>query len=107
MRIPVKVRPDISRHLAGNHDISIKKLEISGETKINIPNVAPPEDADSTVCGQRFIMHTPVQADEIKCIAQLFEPTKNKWIKKAHLEIRSEEHTSELQSRGHLVCRRL
>src|SRR5690625_5745663 len=32
---------------------------------------------------------------------------KAQWLTLAHLEERSEEHTSELQSRGHLVCRLL
>src|SRR5690625_6262290 len=36
--------------------------------------------------------------------AARFQPA---WAAKAHLLARSEEHTSELQSRGHLVCRLL
>src|SRR5207253_10485886 len=36
-----------------------------------------------------------------------FLPIKNSWIWQIPISNRSEEHTSELQSRGHLVCRLL
>src|SRR5690625_6192776 len=37
----------------------------------------------------------------------VFSPATQKGFKQFHEQVRSEEHTSELQSRGHLVCRLL
>src|SRR5690625_5714181 len=39
------------------------------------------------------------------CLVRLIDCSK--WLVQLMLTIRSEEHTSELQSRGHLVCRLL
>src|SRR5690625_5344277 len=40
-------------------------------------------------------------------IEQLHEEQRQRVVESEHTEQRSEEHTSELQSRGHLVCRHL
>src|SRR5690554_7087295 len=59
----------------------------------SIRHVSPPSISQSSQLGQA-LKHQPHLVD-------LFEQHKN------HKTLRSEEHTSELQSRPHLVCRLL
>src|SRR5690625_5479331 len=71
-----------------------------------------PRDWSSDVCSSdleprvelaRF--ETRMERDQ-HLLAQAY-PDEARWLTTPQGELRSEEHTSELQSRGHLVCRLL
>src|SRR3989442_8395454 len=57
------------------------------------------------VDGAHAYAHFPFTRDELEC--DYYGTSLHKWLLAPHGTGRSEEHTSELQSRPHLVCRLL
>src|SRR5690625_2855147 len=85
----------------------------SNTSSIPITEIAAALDKPERVIGIHFFNPAPLMAlVEIIPAVQTSEEVKNKVVKiisdwKKVGVVRSEEHTSELQSRGHLVCRLL
>src|SRR5437870_10354421 len=69
-----------------------------------------PRDWSSDVCSSDLYSDSAA-IDAYAAIANvpraLAQKTRDEFYPKESLQLRSEEHTSELQSRGHLVCRLL
>src|SRR5690625_6725834 len=74
---------------------AIARAHLAGGTK-GAPDYSLPELAD--LAGGNWLVLTGCRKAAVR---RALEPSPG------HFDLRSEEHTSELQSRGHLVCRLL
>src|SRR3546814_9729910 len=63
-------------------DLSLPKAEI------DIADVASSENAGGSVCRERLVVHSPVQADEIEGVAQRLQRAKDEGIEESNLDIR-------------------
>src|SRR5690625_6740095 len=70
------------------------------------PAADDPLSADPVVAGQLSMIESRVPT-ELPPLHMLIESLRLNGFDLGRLRLRSEEHTSELQSRGHLVCRLL
>src|SRR5690625_5945037 len=72
---------------------------------------APPAvTAARSVTRNLFILYYPLKLADLAFSAASAERAQSAWsfrVSSRQSSLRSEEHTSELQSRGHLVCRLL
>src|SRR3984893_165884 len=95
-----RVREQVDEHLRNLHSVRLDGPQIAVWPQNDRDAMLPPLQAREL---QR-IGHDRVEVDQL---ALRLAPT-NKFANSAkHFGHRSEEHTSELQSRGHLVCRLL
>src|SRR3546814_11079063 len=63
-------------------DLSLPKAEI------DIADVASSENAGGSVCRERLVVHSPVQADEVEGVAQRLQRAKDEGIEESNLDIR-------------------
>src|SRR5690625_6500734 len=90
-------------------DFLARHLGVTGGAAIEKPNRRPAHKASSPVAGVRVLpipaslMKSPHDTSAARFGHQGSLPANSNWRQAS----RSEEHTSELQSRGHLVCRLL
>src|SRR3546814_8219358 len=68
--IAVEIRPDVGRSLTCDHDVRIDELHSLPKAEIDIADVASSENAGGSVCRERLVVHSPVQADEVEGVAQ-------------------------------------
>src|SRR5690625_6068557 len=81
------------------HELELSDRVLQGDLlRFNVPN----EDWSPVDMNDYFYDENQVDVDE-----SLYEKWLGRPTLKTEEDIRSEEHTSELQSRGHLVCRLL
>src|SRR5207253_10085124 len=64
----------------------------------------PARRADRTICLRGWMHGARRRGGGLECASCDLEPSRHS---RGRPRLRSEEHTSELQSRGHLVCRLL
>src|SRR5690625_4741809 len=100
-RIEPKINPR-KKHQVHNH-VDIKFWPTKGDNTIHFSWPNPYQVAIETFsCGLPNAFAVQMKGAHIHI--NLDHLSAEKWVEYAH---RSEEHTSELQSRGHLVCRLL
>src|SRR3546814_128884 len=84
----VESRPDVGRSLTCDHDVRIDELHSLPKAEIDIADVASSENAGGSVCRERLVVHSPVQADEVEGVAQRLQRAKDEGIEESNLDIR-------------------
>src|SRR5690625_5892215 len=80
---------DLLLHLINQYEIDIYDIPVAEMTKQYMHYIQTMEELELNIASEYLVMAATLLAI------------------KSHMLLRSEEHTSELQSRGHLVCRLL
>src|SRR3546814_2827684 len=86
--IPGEIRPDVGRSLTCDHVVRNDELHSLPKAEIDIADVASSENAGGSVCRERLVVHSPVQADEVEGVAQRLQRAKDEGIEESNLDIR-------------------
>ena len=106
--IPVGVehRRHFLHDRANCDNIEVTKFGVDARTEVLVGNIAPADQSDLVVHGERFVVHAPVDATEVRDAIPETGGATRKRIEYADLEIRMRiqpRHAGVIAARKHVI----